>query len=82
MIRRETDMTVTQPHCIVTEILRENQQYFLTKEDIYERVPYIDHEKSITIGQLESTLRQMRNCRQVEVLYIKHRIHYALVLER
>lgn len=81
MIRREIDMTVTQPHCIVMEILRENQQYYLTKEEIYERVPYIDNEKSITISQLETTLRQMRNCRQIDVLYIKHRTYYALVLE-
>ena len=82
MIARKTDRTITQPYSVVMEILQDNKDYFLTKEEIYERLPYIGDEKSITISQLTNVLRQMRNCMQIEVWYIRGRAYYALIVDR
>ena len=65
------------PRIVIEDILMENKEYYLTKEEIYEHLPKLGEERVITIGQLNSTLRDLCKFGFVKYIYIKGRAYYS-----
>ena len=65
-------------YCEVERILYENKDYYLTKEEIYARMPLDDEGISlISIGSLESALRALTHTREIECEYVRGRRHFT-----
>jgi hypothetical protein len=62
----------------VERILYENKDFYMTKEEIYARMP-VDEEgiPLVSIGSLESALRAFCRTRAIECEYIRGRRHFA-----
>jgi hypothetical protein len=62
----------------VERILYENKDFYMTKEEIYARMP-VDEEgvPLVSIGSLESALRAFCHTREIECEYIRGRRHFA-----
>lgn len=62
----------------VERILYENKDFYMTKEEIYVRMPCDeDGVPLVTIGSLESALRCLCHTREIECEYIRGRRHFA-----
>ena len=70
------------PHSIVTEILTNNPEYYMTKEEIYELVPKLDDERIITFNQLTTALKDLCRFGYGKCIYIKGRAYYSYDSER
>lgn len=78
---RKTDLIqngMCNPYRVVERILRDNKDCYLTKEDIYMRVPRDDDDMPlITISSMENALRCFVRSRCAEVEYIKGVRHFT-----
>lgn len=83
MIRRTDVERITDSFCEVERILREVSDYYLTKEEIYARVPR-DYEgvPFMTIASLETALRGLIRARLIDVAYIRGVRHFAYINDR
>ena len=65
-------------YCLIEEILYQNKDYYLTKEEIYVRMPCDeDGVPLVTIGSLESALRCLCHSRGIEWEYIRGKRYFA-----
>jgi len=65
-------------YCLVEDILYQNKDCYLTKEEIYTHMPCDeDGVPLITIGSLETALRCLCHTREIECEYIRGRRHFA-----
>lgn len=81
MIKKEyiEKVGATNPEFAIFKVLEENFGYCLTKEEIYEHLPPLGDERILTIGQLNTALRNMvRYGKEVQVDYIRNRPYYSL----
>ena len=67
------------PRMAIEDVLMENKEYYLTKEEIYERLPKLGEERVITIGQLNSALTELCKYGFVQYVYIKGRAYYSKI---
>lgn len=78
---RKTDLIqdgACNPYRVVERILRDNKDCYLTKEDIYMRVPRDDDGMPlITISSMENALRCFVRSRCAEVEYIRGVRHFT-----
>ena len=83
MIRKTDVERMTDSFCEVERILREVSDYYLTKEEIYARVPR-DYEgvPLITIASLETALRGLLRARLIEAVYVRGVRHFAYINDR
>ena len=70
------------PHSIVTDILVNNNEYYMTKEEIYELLPKLDDERIITFGQMNTALKDLCRFGRGRCIYIKGRAYYSYDNER
>jgi hypothetical protein len=75
--RTKIESKSTNPLAVISDILEQNRDYYLSKEEIFELVPLIDGEKIITISQLLSTIREMCRFNRVTSAYVKGKVLYA-----
>ena len=61
----------------IEDVLMTNKEYYLTKEEIYEQLPKLGEERVITIGQLNSTIRDLCKYGFIKYVYIKGRAYYS-----
>jgi hypothetical protein len=66
------------PRMAIEDILSENKEYYLTKEEIYEHLPKLGDERVITIGQLNTALRELCKFGVIKYVYIKGKPYYAI----
>jgi copper homeostasis protein CutC len=81
MIRKDyiEQVGATNPEFAIYKVLEQNFEYCLTKEEIYERLPHLGDERVLTIGQLNTALRNMtRYSKDVQVDYVRNRPYYSL----
>lgn len=80
MISRIEVERITDAFSQVETILREVSDYYLTKEEIYARLPR-DYEgvPYITIASLENALRGLVRARLIEVGYVRGVRHFAYI---
>lgn len=78
MIRKEF---FNKPHDAfywVENILAENKDYYLNKEEIYSRIPHDeDGEGYVTISSLETALRYLARARVIKVEYHNGRRYFG-----
>lgn len=65
------------PHSIVTEILANHSEYYMTKEELYELLPKLDDERIITFGQMTTALKDLCRFGPGRCIYIKGRAYYS-----
>jgi hypothetical protein len=65
------------PHSIVTEILADNHEYYMTKEELYELLPKLGDERVITFGQMNTALKDLCRFGHGKCIYIKGRAYYS-----
>ena len=70
------------PHSIVTEILANNHEYYMTKEELYELLPKLGDERVITFGQMNTALKDLCRFGAGRCIYIKGRAYYSYDHER
>ena len=83
MISRKDVERITDSFYEVERILREVSDYYLTKEEIYARVPR-DYEgvPFMTIASLETALRGLLRARVIDVTYVRGVRHFAYIPDR
>lgn len=65
-------------YCLIDDILYQNKDCYLTKEEIYMRMPCDeDGVPLVTIGSLESALRHLCLTGAIECEYIRGRRYFA-----
>ena len=65
-------------YCLVMDILIENKEYYLTKEEIFIKMPLDDEGVPlINIGGLESALRALSHTGDIGVEYIRGKRHFT-----
>ena len=70
------------PHSIVTEILANHHEYYMTKEELYELLPKLGDERVITFGQMNTALKDLCRFGAGRCIYIKGRAYYSYDHER
>jgi hypothetical protein len=78
MIRKEFFNHSHDAFYWVENILEENKDYYLNKEEIYSRIPHDeDGEGYVTISSLETALRYLTRARVINVEYYNGRRYFG-----
>lgn len=82
MITREDAKMRTDAYYEVERVLSENEDMFLTKEEIYARFPTNrDNVPYVTIASLDNALRNLAHMRHIEVVYISGKRYFGINLD-
>ena len=83
MIRKEYMEKPRDAFYWVETILAEHKDYYLSKEEIYSRIPHNeDGESCVTISAMENALRNLARMRHINVEYHLGRSYYNYREER
>ena len=78
MIRKEYIERPRDAFYWVENILAENKDYYLNKEEIYSRIPHDeDGEGYVTISAMETALRYLVRTRVINVEYYNNRRYFG-----
>lgn len=78
MIRKsELESFPHNPHALVMDILEHNQEYYMTRDEIYEQLPKVEHERAITYGQMCTALKELTKFGHINATYVKGRAYYG-----
>lgn len=78
MIRKEFFKHSHDAFYWVENILEENKDYYLNKEEIYSRIPHDeDGESYVTISSLETAIRSLARARIINVEYYNGRRYFG-----
>jgi hypothetical protein len=78
MIRKEFFNHSHDAFYWVENILEENKDYYLNKEEIYSRIPHDEDGKSyVTISSLETAIRSLARARIINVEYYNGRRYFG-----
>ena len=78
MIRKsELESFPHNPHALVVDILEHNKEYYMTRDEIYEKLPKVEYERAITYGQMCTALKELTKFGHISTVYVKGRVYYA-----
>ena len=78
MIRKEYFEKPRNAFYLVEQILYENKEYYLNKEEIYARIPHDeDGEGYVTISAMENALRNLAKMGIIQIEYYQGRRYFG-----